>query len=74
MELVKAYPNAHIYSADFAQGMMSLVNWVVALNAWRDGVKTALMDEVNFRYADKTFDNSITNFNIFFFPTPITGA
>ena len=74
VELVKAYPNAHIYSADLALGMMSLMNWVVALNAWRDGVKIALKDEVDFRYADKTFDNSITNFNIFFFPTPTTGA
>ena len=74
VELFKAYPNAHIYSADLALGMMSLMNWVVALNAWRDGVKTALRDEVNLRYADKTFDNSITNFNIFFFPNPITGA
>ena len=74
VELFKTYPNARIYSADLAQGMISLMNRVVASSAWRDRVETAVMDGMNLCYADKTFDASITNFGIFFFPNPIIGA
>ncbi|KAL9122047.1 MAG: hypothetical protein Q9187_001394 [Circinaria calcarea] len=74
MELLKAYPNAHIHAADVAPGMVSLVDTVVAFHGWKDRVETAVMDGMSLGYADGTFDASITNFGIFFFPDPVEGA
>jgi len=50
------------------------VDNLVALKGWTDGVETAVMDDMRLRYADETFDTSITNFGIFFFPDPVGGA
>ena len=74
VELLKAYPNAHIYAADIAPGMISLVDNIVSSNRWSDRVETAVMDGINLHYNDETFDASITNFGIFFFADPVMGA
>lgn len=74
VELLKAYPNAHIHAADVAPGMVSLVDTLVASNGWKDRVETAVMNGMSLGYADGTFDASITNFGIFFFPDPVKGA
>ena len=74
VELLDAYPDAHIYAADVAPGMVSLVDNIVSSNHWSDRVETAVMDGVSLHYDDELFDASITNFGIFFFADPIMGA
>ena len=74
VELLKAYPNAHICAADAAAGMIALIDHLIASNSWNDRVETAVMDGMSLHYPDETFDASITNFSIVFFPDPIAGA
>lgn len=74
VELLKAYPNARIYAVDGAPEMISIVDKVVASNSWNDRVETAVMNGMSLGFADETFDASITNFGIFFFPDPVVGA
>lgn len=73
-ELLKAYPDARIYAADVAPGMVALLDQLIASNGWSERVRTAVMDGVELGYADEFFDASITNFGLFFFPSPLAGA
>ena len=72
--LLKAFPQARVHAADVAPSMISLLNQTVTSNNWIDRVETAVMDGVNLYYANDTFDASITNFGIFFFPDIMAGA
>lgn len=72
--LLKAYPDARIYAADVAPGMVALLDQLIASNGWSERVETAVMDGVELGYADELFDASITNFGLFFFPSPLAGA
>ena len=74
MELLTAYPDAHIHAVDMAPNMISILESVVASNGWRDRVETAVMNGLSLRFVDESFDLSITNFGIFFFPDPVVGA
>lgn len=72
--LLNAYPNCHVHAVDIAPSMIALVNNNVILNDWDKRVDIAIMDGVNLSYPKNTFDFSITNFGIFFFSNPTTGA
>ena len=74
IEIFKAYPNARVHAVDAASAMISLTEMAVSSNGLQGRVETAVMDGMSLRYPDETFDASITNFGIFFFPDPIVGA
>ncbi|TVY91579.1 Methyltransferase [Lachnellula willkommii] len=71
---LNAYPEAHVYAADVAPGMISLVDNTVVSKGWSDSVETSVIDGVSLHYPNEMFDASITNFGIFFFSDPVTGA
>jgi ubiquinone/menaquinone biosynthesis C-methylase UbiE len=72
--MLKAYPDSHIYAADAAPGMISILTEVVKENGWDDKIEMAVMNGMDLQFPDEKFDISITNFGIFFFPDPNKGA
>ncbi|KAL9112325.1 MAG: hypothetical protein Q9227_003443 [Pyrenula ochraceoflavens] len=73
-ELHRTYPAACIHAADVAPGMIELADRIVEANGWKGSVIPAVRDGMNLGYADASFDASVTNFGLFFFPDPVVGA
>jgi ubiquinone/menaquinone biosynthesis C-methylase UbiE len=75
-QLLQALPNTRIYATDVVPGMvMAMKSIVDADPALQAAVaEVAVMNGQELSYADETFDASIMNFGIFFFPDPVRGA
>ena len=75
-ELLKAFPdsNLHIHAVDVSEGMINILQGLIKHNKWEDKVETGVMAGQELKFPDHTFDLSITNFGIFFFPDPAAGA
>jgi SAM-dependent methyltransferase len=75
-EFLKKHPTAEIFAADIVPPMVQAFKTLVAMKPeLQDQVKEVrLEDAQSLSFADDTFDASITNFGIFFFPDPGAGA
>lgn len=72
-ELLKATTSdavARVHAVDGSQAMVKMIEG----RALGKRVETAVMDGQHLGFADGTFDISVTNFGIFFFPSPEAGA
>ncbi len=75
-ELLKVFPKAQVSAADVVPAMIESFRSIVAANpALAAQVKDLRVEDgQNLGYADDSFDASIINFGIFFFPDPVAGA
>lgn len=72
-EILKVMPNARVHAVDGSPAMVEIVKHMVLSNDQAKNVNVQAMDGQLLRFADQTFDISITNFGVFFFPDPIKG-
>lgn len=63
-----------IHAVDKSPGMIQIMDALIAQNGWQNTVRATEMDSQNLIFPDNTFDISVTNFGIFFYPDPIQGA
>jgi len=68
-----AYP-PQIRASDNSPGMIDIMKSLITKNGWQESVIAAKMDSEDLKFPDETFDLSVTNFGIFFFPDPVKGA
>ena len=75
-EFLKVHPSAHVSAADVVPPMVQSFKAIIATSP----LLTAQVKDVRLEngesltYADDSFDASLTNFGIFFFPDPVAGA
>ena len=72
--LLSAYPSAHIHAVDNSAAMISVMESLIAEKNWEGRVTAQVMDGQDLRFEDGTFDASVTNFGVFYFPDPVKGA
>ena len=72
-EILKTYPDALVHAVDASPGMIDIVQSHIQKENWDQRVQTAVMSGQDLRFRDATFDASVTNFGIFFFPDPAQG-
>jgi ubiquinone/menaquinone biosynthesis C-methylase UbiE len=75
-EFLKKFPTAKIFAADVVPPMVQSFKAIIASKPelQKQVEEVRLEDAQNLTFADDTFDASITNFGIFFFPDPVAGA
>ncbi|KAH8704395.1 S-adenosyl-L-methionine-dependent methyltransferase [Phaeosphaeriaceae sp. PMI808] len=75
-EFLKTFPEAEAYAADVVPHMVQSFKAIVAekQGLQKQVKEVRLEDGQSLTYQDDTFDASITNFGIFFFPNPVAGA
>ena len=72
--VLQHYPSAQIHCVDASPDMVNIMHAEIRSNGWSSNVSTAVMSGQNLKFDDSTFDASVTNFGIFFFPDPVAGA
>lgn len=75
-EFLKKFPTAEIFAADVVPPMVQSFKSIVAAKPelQKQVKEVRLEDAQSLTFADNSFDASITNFGIFFFPDPVAGA
>ncbi|MCJ1354103.1 MAG: hypothetical protein MMC33_004090 [Icmadophila ericetorum] len=75
-ELLKAFPdsNLKIHAVDVSEGMINIMKALVEQKGWEKNVEAKVMNGQQLEFPENTFDLSITNFGIFFFPGPAAGV
>ena len=75
-QLLKAIPATKIYATDAIPGMVMAMKSIVAVDpALQAAVaEVEIMNGEELTYPDDTFDASVMNFGIFFFPNSVLGA
>lgn len=75
-EFLKKFPTAEIYAADVVPPMVMAFKAIVASKPelQKQVKEVRIEDGQSLTFADDSFDASITNFGIFFFPDPVAGA
>ena len=75
-ELLKVFPKAQVSAADVVPTMIESFRSIIAAKSELAAQVKDLRieDGQKLTYADNSFDASITNFGIFFFPDPVAGA
>jgi ubiquinone/menaquinone biosynthesis C-methylase UbiE len=71
---LQCYPSAEICCVDASPDMIDIMNTQIRSNSWASNVTAAVMSGQDLKFGDSTFDASVTNFGIFFFPDPVAGA
>jgi ubiquinone/menaquinone biosynthesis C-methylase UbiE len=72
--MLQRYPSAQIRCVDASPGMIDIMHAEIRSNGWAGNVSAAVMSGQDLRFGDSTFDASVTNFGIFFFPDPAAGV
>jgi len=67
-------PLPFVHAIDKSPGMIEIMQSLIAKNKWQESVRSESMDSEKLIFPDNTFDISVTNFGIFFFPNPIQGT
>ncbi|MCJ1312501.1 hypothetical protein MMC25_006175 [Agyrium rufum] len=70
----KRHTGAHIHAVDKSAGMIEIMQSLIKQHAWQEHITAEVMDAENLDFAENTFDLSVTNFGIFFYPDPVRGA
>jgi len=74
-EILRSNPSVKITSTDSSEGMISIINKKISTYGWELQVQAGLLDGQNLKgLSDHTFDVSITNLGLFYFPDPVAGA
>ncbi|MCJ1289468.1 hypothetical protein MMC34_001001 [Xylographa carneopallida] len=73
-ELRKTSSQARVHATDSSANMIALMQSLIADHGWQDGVAAEVMDGQALRFPAAHFDLSVTNFGLFFFPSPDAGA
>jgi ubiquinone/menaquinone biosynthesis C-methylase UbiE len=71
---LQRYPSAQIRCVDASPDMIDIMHAEIRSNGWANNVSAAVMSGQDLKFGDSTFDASVTNFGIFFFPDPVAGA
>lgn len=73
-EVLKRFPSAMNYAVDSSLGMTDIAKSTIEGKGWTGRVETGVMDGQKLTFGEEMFDISVTNFGIFFFPDPESGA
>ena len=74
VELQKKFPGTPVRAVDNSPGMINIMHGLIEQHGWQDHVTTEVMDAQHLTFPDDTFDLSVNNFGIFFYPNPVQGA
>lgn len=75
LEILKVHPDAQICAVDVAEPMLRLCKEVAVKAELEHKIKIETMNGMDLAgFKDDMFDASVTNFGIFFFPSPEKGA
>ncbi|KAL9119250.1 MAG: hypothetical protein Q9187_004198, partial [Circinaria calcarea] len=66
--------DVRVRAVDGSPGMIEIMQSIVQEERWQGRVEAEVMDGLNLKFPDETFDVSVTSFGIFFFPDPAKGA
>jgi len=72
--VLQRYPSAQIRCVDASPDMIDIMHAQIRSHGWASNVSAAVMSGQDLKFGDSTFDVSVTNFGIFFFPDPVAGA
>ncbi len=72
--LLALEPYAKIHAADASPGMIDIMHSQIKDKGWDKNVHAEVMDGTDLRFGDETFNASVTNFGVFFFPDPVKGV
>ena len=72
--LLQRGPSARIYAVDASAGMIEIMHKQIGEKGWEKNVAAQVMDGGDLKFGDGTFDASVTNFGVFFFPDPVKGV
>ncbi|MCJ1362981.1 hypothetical protein MMC16_002087 [Acarospora aff. strigata] len=70
-ELLRTVPTAHVHAVDASPAMIDIIRTSFNTDTHVD---PAVMDGTSLSFPADTFDASVTNFGLFFFPDPAAGA
>ena len=73
-EVLTVSPDAYIHAVDNSKGMIDIVKSIFQAKDNNKRVCLEVMDGQRLLFEDVTFDFSVTNFGIFFFPDPVEGV
>ena len=74
VEMQNMFPGMSIRAFDKSPAMINIMRNLIEQHGWQNHVVAAVMDGEHLDFPDNTFDLSVNNFGIFFYPSPVQGA